>query len=205
MREPDQGRNRVESLQALIVLLLPLPIVVPIYLLAPSWEGLSSYVTYGVYIIFSIMLTRHNGRPLGDIGIVRKQFWKSLAYSIPIVLVSLFLLWRRSGLVISPELSTPHLIERGIYSFFFSGLGQEILFRGLILFSLWRWKDKRTALLASSLLFGLMHIRMGPRGMISTTFFGIYYGAIVLETKNIAGPVIVHGLYNYLFGPILVT
>jgi membrane protease YdiL (CAAX protease family) len=200
-----ERRSRVESIQALLVLFLPLLIVVPVYLFVPAWETRSSYIMYGFYILFSIIIVKHNARPLGDIGIMGKHFWKSLTYSIPIVFVSLFLLWRRSGLVISPGLSLSYLIERGIYSFLFSGLGQEILFRGLILFSFWRWKGKRTALIASSLLFGLMHIRMGPRGMISTTFFGIYYGAIVLETKNIGGPAIIHGLYNYLFGPILVT
>jgi membrane protease YdiL (CAAX protease family) len=44
-----------------------------------------------------------------------------------------------------------------------SGLGQEIIFRGLILFSFYRWKGERVALLVYSAFYGCSHIGVSER------------------------------------------
>ena len=84
-----------------------------------------------------------------------------------------------------------------------AGVGEEMLFRGLLqggvdtLFARWLSPQMAmaAALLAASVLFGLMH-------MISVTYavlcfvMGLYLGGVWLATGNLLTPVLVHGLYD---------
>jgi membrane protease YdiL (CAAX protease family) len=80
-----------------------------------------------------------------------------------------------------------------------AGISEEILFRGVIqtwLESIWSMK---TALLASSLMFGLAHA-ITPLYAILATLVGIYLGLSFDYggERNILIPIVIHGLYDFL-------
>ena len=82
-----------------------------------------------------------------------------------------------------------------------AGVGEELLFRGLLQSGMAQWLDVPNAawiaLIAASVLFGLAH-------MVSLTYavvaalIGVYLGAIMLMTNNILTPIVAHGLYDFL-------
>jgi len=88
-----------------------------------------------------------------------------------------------------------------------SGLGQEILFRGLILFSFDRWKGWKVALVVSTILFGLIHLQIYQSiwGIVLISVIGGFWGLIALKTKNIGGTTIAHFLFNFLFAFMLTS
>ena len=99
--------------------------------------------------------------------------------------------------------------EAVIYNLFFwslSGFGQEILFRGLIMFSFKRWKGWKVALLVSIVLFGVIHVfSYSISGIIGVSLIGELWGWIALKSNNIVGTSIAHSLFNFLFSFILVS
>ncbi len=192
-------RERSESLEAIVVFFAPLLFVVPLYLLDFLAEVPAAYATFGFYIVCSIMLTKYRRRSLAEIGLTRKGFFPSFGYSGIIVVGAFLSRFVFGELALSPDITPLVVAERGLYNFVFSGFGQEILFRGLILFSFLRWKGWRAALLISSVLFGLVHVYSGLGGMIATSAVGAYWGWVALKTRNIVGIALIHGSFNFLF------
>lgn len=195
----------LESLESILVFLVPLVFSVSFYTLGFLTEVSGNYIVYAIYITCSIALTRYNGRSLEEIGLTRKGFLLSLGLSGTLVVGNFLRRLIFSGLKISPDIDTWATIAYSLFFWGFGGLGQEILFRGLILFSFDRWKGWKVALPLSSLLFGLMHVRQGVIGVIGTVIIGGYWGWVALKTKNILGIAITHGLYNFLFNFMLVS
>lgn len=110
-----------------------------------------------------------------------------------------------TGLEVSPDANSWASVAYGLFYWMFGGLGQEVLFRGLILFSLQRWKGWKIALVVSSVLFGLMHVRQGVTGGMGTILIGGYWGWVALKTRNIIGTSIAHGFYNFIFTFLFVS
>ena len=191
-------KERLESLEAIVVFLVPLSVAISLYLSGFLAEVPTAYATFGFYIVCSIALTKYNGRSLAEIGLTRGGFFPSLGYSGIIVVSALLSRFVFGDLVLSSSITPSVVAERGLFNFVFSGLGQEILFRGLIMFSFLRWKGWRAALLISSVLFGLVHARWGLGAMIATGVLGAYWGWVALKTKNMVGIALIHGLYNFL-------
>ena len=178
--------------------MVPLSVSISLYLSGFLAEVPIAYATFGFYIVCSIALTKYNGRSLAEIGLTREGFFPSLGYSGIIVVSALLSKFVFGDLVLSSSITPLVVAERGLFNFVFSGFGQEILFRGLIMFSFLRWKGWRAALLISSVLFGLVHARWGLGAMIATGVLGTYWGWVALKTKNMVGIALIHGLYNFL-------
>lgn len=76
-----------------------------------------------------------------------------------------------------------------------AGLGEELLFRGVIQagvsasFGVW------TGLAVASVLFGLMHA-LSRAYFVLATAMGLYLGGLYQVTDNLLLPVLVHGLYD---------
>jgi len=191
-------KERLESLEAIVVFLVPLSVAISLYLSGFLAEAPTAYATFGFYIVCSIALTKYNRRSLAEIGLTREGFFPSLGYSGIIVVGALLSRFLSGDLVLSSGITPSVVAERGLFNFVFSGFGQEILFRGLILFSFLRWKGWRAALPISSVLFGLVHARWGLGAMITTCVLGAYWGWVALKTKNMVGIALTHGLYNFL-------
>jgi len=64
---------------------------------------------------------------------------------------------------------------------------------------------RNTSLIVSSVLFGAIHITRSVGYVFITAFFGAYWGYVTINTKNIIGPIVAHGLFNFLFSFFLVV
>lgn len=71
-------------------------------------------------------------------------------------------------------------------------LCEEAFFRGYLLGALAPY-GRRAAVLATALLFALMH--MG-QGMLPCALLGVLLGALTLRTGSLLAPLLVHGCYN---------
>ncbi len=96
--------------------------------------------------------------------------------------------------VIRPVLSPCTLIDLlGISAL--AGLGEEMVFRGVLQPGFERRLGPWGALAAASVLFGLVHA-------VSTTYavlaalMGAYLGFLWMHSKNLLTPIIVHGMYD---------
>ncbi len=103
---------------------------------------------------------------------------------------------RKEFFAMVPETSVMSLLLLGV----FTGLHEELLFRGFILTrlnALFRSKVAAIASIAvSGVLFGLLHWYQGPIGVIQTTAVGLVLGTIVTLTRSIWPAIITHGLVN---------
>jgi len=200
----DQRVGGSETLQAFLLFLLPVSLAIPLYVCG-ILQGLTPYyLVYSIYILGSIAITRRNGRQLHEIGLTGRNLTESLLMSSALVLGNL--IGRlRAGAHIASGLTLSMIGQQALYNFVFSGPGQEILFRGLILSAISRWKGAVLAVVISSVLFGIMHARMGIAYVFWTAVIGGFYGYVAYKTGNVVGPMLIHGLYNFLFDFLLTS
>jgi len=85
-----------------------------------------------------------------------------------------------------------------------AGLGEEMLFRGVVqpLFERWvavgGW-GRTAGLLLSNVIFGLLHL-ITPTYALLAGAMGVYFGILLDVTgpRNLWTPIVAHGLYDYL-------
>ena len=198
--------NWFESLEAVFAFFVPLLFAIPLYVKGFLSESSGNLILYPIYITCSIFLTRYNGRSLAEIGLTRKGLVPSLGNSVLLVAafsVSRFIV---AGLKLSPDASSWEAVTYNLFYWSLSGFGQEILFRGLIMFSFNRWKGWKVALLVSTVLFGIIHLfSYSISGIFLVSIIGGLWGWIALKTNNIVGTAIAHSLFNFLFSFMLVS
>lgn len=78
-----------------------------------------------------------------------------------------------------------------------AGLGEELLFRGVIQGGLDGVIGNAGALLLSSLIFGAMHAVSRPYFVLAT-LIGLYLGWLYLATGNLLVPILVHFAYDWI-------
>ena len=88
----------------------------------------------------------------------------------------------------------------------FGALGEELLFRGFIINSLYNLLPDKylnnavkwtLALLFTSVFVGIGHAYQGKTGMILTGFIGFFFGLVYLfSNRNLWASIITHGLYD---------
>jgi len=89
--------------------------------------------------------------------------------------------------------------QLGVISLF-AGLGEEMLFRGVLQQALTPsigepW-DATIGLLAASVLFGLLHWLTTAYAVLAT-LIGVYLGGLWMLTGNLLIPAVVHALYDF--------
>jgi len=199
VRSSMSKENWLESLEAVLVFVVPILFVIPFYVSGFLTEVSGNYIIYSIYIACSVLLTKYNGRSLAEIGLTQKGLLPSFGYSVIPVAAAFLRSLIFADLEISPNANSCANFAYGLFYWMFGGLGQEVLFRGLIFFSLQRWKGWKIALVVSTVLFGLMHVRQGVTGVIGTILIGGYWGWVTLKTRNIIGTTMAHGFYNFIF------
>ena len=78
-----------------------------------------------------------------------------------------------------------------------AGLGEEMLFRGLIQQGLQSWLGPWAGLLLASIAFGVAHW-VSRTYMIFACIMGLYLGVLYWSSDNLLVPIIVHALYDYI-------
>ena len=75
-------------------------------------------------------------------------------------------------------------------------IAEELLFRGLMLGSLSKHCNKWLAIIATSIVFGLVHGH--PIGIIYASCLGILMGWLYCKTESLIAPIIFHMIYNLI-------
>jgi hypothetical protein len=85
-----------------------------------------------------------------------------------------------------------------------AGIGEELLFRGLIQTATARWVGPWGGLLLASAAFGLAH-PITPLYALLAGLIGLYLGGLFLATANLVVPVTAHTLYDFVALTYLVS
>jgi membrane protease YdiL (CAAX protease family) len=78
-----------------------------------------------------------------------------------------------------------------------AGLGEEMMFRGVIQGGLQEFLPVGLAVAGASLLFGVLHAVTFTYAVLAS-LMGAYLGWLWLATGNLAAPALTHGLYDFL-------
>ena len=78
-----------------------------------------------------------------------------------------------------------------------AGIGEELLFRGVIQHGLSGVIGPWAGLIVASVLFGAVHA-LTPAYFVLATIMGFYLGLIYLWTGNLLIPVLIHFLYDWV-------
>lgn len=193
------------TIGTILLLIIPILFVVCLYLLNILQDiQLAYYGVYCIYIVGSFLLVKQSKREWSDFGLSRDNISDSLSLSLGFIVAFIIMQFYSQGLHLSTELGPIVVVQELIFSFALSGPAQEIVFRGLLFFSIMRWRGWEAALVVSSVLFGLFHVLKGVHYIIATTLIGFFYGYITYRTRNIIGPIAAHGLNNFILGFVLV-
>jgi uncharacterized protein len=90
-----------------------------------------------------------------------------------------------------PQASIPQMIAVA----FAAGIGEELLFRGVIQSLVARWTTPLLGITVASLIFGMFHA-MSPLYFFIATAVGAYFGWIVLIGQDLVPAIVAHVLYD---------
>src|SRR5437764_1094401 len=76
------------------------------------------------------------------------------------------------------------------------GLGEELLFRGLVQTALVSWFSVGVGIGLASLLFGLAHM-ITPMYAVLATIIGVYFGWLALYAGDLLAPIVAHAVYDF--------
>jgi membrane protease YdiL (CAAX protease family) len=78
-----------------------------------------------------------------------------------------------------------------------AGISEEVLFRGVVQVALAGVLPEALALVAASVLFGLVHFATKTYAILAGVM-GLYLGALFLIQGNLLAPIITHALYDFI-------
>ena len=98
--------------------------------------------------------------------------------------------------VVRPLFAPCSVLDLAVISLL-AGVGEEMLFRGVLQEVLSGWLNPWLGLAAASVVFGLFH-PITPAYIVLAAAMGAYLGALWLATGNLLTVSITHGLYDFL-------
>jgi membrane protease YdiL (CAAX protease family) len=78
-----------------------------------------------------------------------------------------------------------------------AGVGEELLFRGVLQTLVGRWTNDLSGLVVASLIFGLFHA-LSMLYFVLATLVGAYFGWLVLQYHDLTSAIIAHALYDFV-------
>ena len=78
-----------------------------------------------------------------------------------------------------------------------AGVGEELLFRGVLQTKLGEWTTPLVGLLLASLIFGLAHA-LSRMYFAFAVVVGAYLGWMAIHYNDLVAPMVAHGLYDFL-------
>jgi uncharacterized protein len=149
------------------------------------------------------------GRVLGVSPVAQLQpgwtpfFWGVLA-TAPLLIALIWILKRPVGRLrrlvdfvvgeLGPTLAGRSAAELALLAGL-AGLGEELLFRGVVQAGLARLVPTSLALLSASVLFGLAHFATSTYALVAG-LMGLYLGGLFLVQGSLLAPVVTHALYD---------
>ena len=192
-------------------------VLIPLYILLTSslpWFFLSQELLLpAVYSTILALCAWHIYRKnisLRDIGFSRDRVLRhvliGVLVGVPLGAGEYFIITPAAAF---PTFEIKYLRRDLAYMVFFVGLGEELLFRGLVQRDMtnllgWKW-----GLLGASLMFGVMHLTWRSIPELGFTFLaGMLLGYLYYRTRSLTSPIVAHGVANTILVavmPYLVT
>lgn len=103
-----------------------------------------------------------------------------------------------------PNFEVKYLLRDMVYMLLFVGIGEELLFRGLIQRDLtgifgWKW-----GLFGASFLFAVMHLTWRSIPELGFVFCaGLVLGILYYKTRSLVAPIVAHGVTNVILVSVL--
>ena len=180
-------------------------VLIPFYVLLTSslpWFFLSQELLLpAVYTAVLALCGWHIYRKnisLRDIGFRREKLLPHLLIGIlagiPLGFSEYFLITPTAAF---PAFEIKYLLRDLIYMVCFVGLGEELLFRGLVQRDMVNLFGSRWGLFGASLMFGVMHLVWRSVPEFFFTFgAGLLFGFLYARTRSLTAPIIAHGIGN---------
>ncbi len=105
--------------------------------------------------------------------------------------------FRHSQIKFFAEIGFEFTLPRIIVMAIVAGVSEEFLFRGVIQSWIGGFAPVAVALIASNIIFGLLHMRTVLYAVIAG-LVGLYLGVVYIYTDSLLAPIITHGLYDYV-------
>ena len=145
-----------------------------------------------------------------DLGLAMNR-WSEIAAQtaialtgIPLGLVEFFILRPDAWI---ENLTVGSVLVAGLVIFFATGFSEELIFRGILMKRAVEGLGRRGALLYVTAIFASLHIFfLSPVDLVFVFAVGLFYGFIVLKTRNLWGVILSHSLGNvilYLVAPFI--
>jgi len=180
-------------------------VLIPLYILFTSslpWFFLSQEwllpVVYSVVLALCAWHIYRKNLSLKDIGFSRVRLPKYILIGfllgIPLGVGEYFIITPAAAF---PTFEIKYLVRDLVYMVVFVGLGEELLFRGLVQRDMmnllgWKW-----GLLGASLMFMVMHLTWRSIPELGFTFgAGLIFGYLYYKTRSLTAPIIAHGIGN---------
>jgi membrane protease YdiL (CAAX protease family) len=97
------------------------------------------------------------------------------------------------------QLNFTRMVGEILFDLVLVGVGQELLFRGLIFRACGDWLGAGWAIIGSAVAFGLWHVfGQGPLVGLGTMFYGLVFALIRWRAGGIMGLILVHGLVDFV-------
>lgn len=137
-------------------------------------------------------------------------FTKSVETCLPIVILSIIVLFSNAGQLIGTKINTSNLVSLIVYVILI-GLFEEIFFRGIIENELLEKyssnkKEVIVSIIISGVIFGAVHLTNLLAGQdllttmmqfVQTVAIGILFGTVYYKTRNIWAMIFIHSFYDF--------
>jgi membrane protease YdiL (CAAX protease family) len=180
-------------------------VLIPLYILLTSslpWFFLSQELLLpAVYSTILALCAWHIYRKnisLRDIGFSRDRVLRhvliGVLVGVPLGVGEYFIITPAAAF---PTFEIKYLMRDLAYMVIFVGLGEELLFRGLVQRDMtnllgWKW-----GLLGASLMFGVMHLTWRSIPELGfTSLAGVLLGYLYYRTRSLTSPIVAHGIGN---------
>lgn len=193
--------QRPNWLNYLLILLVPIISMAlgvgVMFLLGLNQTDYRNLIVNLFFLLGVIVLLRLFNFSPADLGlkVIKKQVQRHLVLSL--LIFALYLLFYIFIIRISALKPFSSITLWGLLTYLIVVFAEELYFRGALYTFLEKRFSAKTALIASSILFGLFHAQQGLRGIISRTFTGWLWGSVRYATGMIYLLIIpIHFAYN---------
>ncbi len=172
---------------------------------------------FSLFLVFlKIVIRKMMHLSIFDYGILPfsvKPLWLLIGVLFPLSVICIYVIFV-PGKMVFAGMSGLKKFETLIRGVFFTGIAvgfvEEMVFRGVLLHSLEEVWNTKTAVIVSSILFGIVHIFGGGLSpvsclmtVLSVAIIGIAFSLITIETGTVWSSGIVHAVWNFIFGSVL--
>jgi len=192
------------------LILIPLIGIIRFSMPLKIFESIYWFIIIGIPLMVAIiLLIRYMKMHLQDIGFVSNFPLIQFFIALTGILFGFFEYMILKPEALIDELIVMNLIIPGFILLIFTGLLEELTFRGIVQTRAEGVMGKNASLLFSSVLFMLMHIgfKSAP-DLIFVFLVGLFYGYVFQRTRNIWGITLSHGITNiilFLIAPFFMS